>query len=60
MNNEKFKDWFPKKTFVHHDLRREKIFVEKFARTNRLYKSPLYFYRRRLNEIYVHQLNAEN
>ena len=52
--------WFPTKTFIHHNLRHEKIFEEKFARTERLYRSPLYTYRRRLNEIYVHELNKED
>ena len=50
--NEKFaKKWFPKKQFVHPDLRKELIFAEKFEKTERLYFSPLYYYRRRLNQI---------
>ena len=44
------KDWLPEKEFIHHDLRQELFFHEKFARTDRLYKSPKYFIRRRLNE----------
>ena len=44
--------WFQTKTFTHHDLRRELFFEEKFARTDRLYNAPIYYYRRRLNEIY--------
>ena len=60
VKNDKITDsWFPTKSFIHHNLRREKIFEEKFARTERLYKSPLYTFRRRLNEIYVHELNKE-
>ena len=43
--------WFPTKDFVHYDLRKEKIFEEKHACTARLYNSPLYAMRRRLNEI---------
>ena len=45
--------WFPKREFIHHNLRRELIFEEKFAKTNRLYNSPLYFMRRRLNEAHL-------
>ena len=55
--NPAFEDWFPLKNFTHHDLRVEKIYHEEFARTDRLYKSPIYTYRRRLNEIDVHNLN---
>ena len=43
--------WFPTKTFVHPDLRRERIYVERYARTERLRTSPLYTMRRRMNEI---------
>ena len=43
--------WFPVKLFEHANLRKERIFVEKHARTLRLYNSPLYAMRRRLNEI---------
>ena len=46
-------EWFPKKPFYHKDLRKEMVFIEKYARTERLYNSPLYYYRRRLNEIYT-------
>ena len=46
------KKWFRTKTFTHHDLGRELFFEEKFARTDRLYNAPIYYYRRRLNEIY--------
>ena len=45
--------WFPIKTFVGHDLRKEKYYQEHYARTDRLYNSPLYYYRRRLNEIHT-------
>ena len=50
-NPEIAEKWFPKKLFEHPDLRRKRIFVEKYARTKRLYQSPLYTMRRRLNEI---------
>ena len=39
---------FPK-TDNARDLRSTKTFVEKFARSNRLYNSPLYYMRRLLN-----------
>ena len=44
--------WFKLKTFTHHDLRKEKFYEEKYARTDRLYNSPVYYYRRHLNEIH--------
>ena len=44
--------WFPLRTFIHPNLRRELIYEEKFAKTERLYKSPLYAGRRRLNEFH--------
>ena len=50
-NGEISREWFPTKTFEHANLRRERIVIEKHARTSRLYKSPLYAMRRRLNEI---------
>ena len=46
------KKWFPLKTFTHHDLRNERFYDEKFAKTDRLYISPIYYYRRILNEIH--------
>ena len=54
------RSWFPTKEFVHHNLRKERIFEECFARAERLYRSPLYTYRLRLNEIYIHQMNKED
>ena len=45
------REWFPRRTFHHHDLRRELVFEEGKARTKRLYR------RRRLNEIYQHEYN---
>ena len=45
--------WFPRREFIHHNLRCEMIFEEKYARTHRLYNSPLYFMRRRLNEVHL-------
>ena len=50
--SEKYKEsWFPRKTFYHQDLRKELIYEEKFAKTDRFYNAPIYFYRQRLNEI---------
>ena len=46
-----YTNWFPTRNFIHYDLRHEKIYEERRTRTNRLYKSPLYFFRRRLNHI---------
>ena len=43
--------WFPLKPRSEHFLRSEKPYEEKFARTNRLYNAPIYYYRRRLNEL---------
>ena len=58
--NPKFQEeWFPQKNFIHHDLRNERIYEEKYARTERLYRCPIYTYRRRLNEIYLHDLNRK-
>ena len=52
-------EWFPKKTFSHHNLRQELYYEEKYARTNRLYNSLIFFYRLRLNEIDQHDLNKQ-
>ena len=49
--------WFLLKEFVHHDLRREKYYMEEFAKTDRLYNAPIFYYRRRLNEIAQTDLN---
>lgn len=51
--NPRYSDvWFPTKIFTHHDLRREKYYQEMYAKTDRLYNAPLYYYRSRLNEIH--------
>ena len=51
IKNDRFREqWFPTKTFCHVNLRREKYYEEVFARTDRLYNSPIYSMRRRLNE----------
>ena len=52
--NERFKQtWFEERDFEGADLRKQKIIVEKFARTSRLYNSPVYAMRRKLNDILV-------
>ena len=49
--------WFLTRIFTHHDLRKEKkINYEGQSRTSRLYNSPLYSMRRRLNEIALPKL----
>ena len=51
VQNDRFRnEWFKTKTFCHHNLRRERFYEEKYAKTERLYSSPLYSMRRRLNE----------
>ena len=58
--SDRFKDrWFPRELFKHADLRNELLYREFYARTDRLYNSPLFFYRRRLNEIHLHAMNKE-
>ena len=47
---ERFTDWFEEKKYNGLNLRHEKKYEEKFARTERLKKSPLYHMRRKLNE----------
>ena len=51
VKSERFREhWFPTKTFCHINLRRERFYEEKHARTERLYSSPIYSMRRRLNQ----------
>ena len=47
----RFRDWFPRKVASGRPVRGRKpeIFVEKFARCDRLRNSPLHYMRRRLN-----------
>ena len=52
-NNPLFSErWFPKRGIIDHNLRRDDFYHEAYARTERLYNSPIYYYRRRLNEIH--------
>ena len=53
-NNERFRnEWIEERLFVGPNLRHQKIIVEKQAKTNRLYNSPIYKIRRTLNDILV-------
>ena len=53
-NNPRFKeDWLQERTFVGPNIRNQKIIIEKYARTSRLFNSPLYAIRRKINDIYV-------
>ena len=45
--------WFPRREFSDQNLRRSLYYDEEFARTSRLYDSPLFYYRRRLNEMSI-------
>ena len=52
--NKRFSDaWLEKRDFADHNLRQQQIVTEKFARTERLYRSPLYTIRRTINDIFV-------
>ena len=51
INHPIYSKWFTLKVFTHHDLRKDNIYEEKYARTKCLYQSPLFYYRRRLNHI---------
>ena len=52
--NERFKDaWFEERIFTGPDLRNQRILVEKFANTSRLFNSPIYAMRRKLNDMLV-------
>ena len=48
----KFQEWFPRTDTdaAGPNLRTKKLFVEEFARTDRLYHSPLFYMRRILNQ----------
>ena len=53
-SNPRFKrQWLGERIFEGPGLRRQKIVKEKFARTNRLFNSPLYTIRRKINDIFV-------
>ena len=50
-NNKRYSDWFPLNEDRGLNLRREKTYKEIYARTERLYNSPLFNMRRTLNRI---------
>ena len=47
------KEWIEERDFEGPNLRKQKIIVESFANTNRLFKSPLFTLRRKLNDLLV-------
>ena len=49
-SKERFKGWFPRKDDGGINLREELTYEEKYARTERLKKSPLFYMRRELNK----------
>ena len=49
--SDRFKHLFPQNDIVATELRSRKKYKETFARTDRLYKSPLYSMRRSLNGV---------
>ena len=52
--NEIFRrNWMEERFFEGPNLRRQKILTEKFAKTARLYNSPLYAMRRKINDLLV-------
>ena len=54
LDNENYsEEWFPKKSFSDQNLRTHLYYREDFARTDRLFNSPIFYYRRRLNEIRI-------
>ena len=48
-NNKIAREWFPLKRDTNYDMRNGNKYAEYYARTDRCYKSPIFFYRRRLN-----------
>ena len=50
IRNERYSNWFPKREQTHHYLRNDKTYKEIYARTKRLYDSPLFAIRRLINE----------
>ena len=49
--NERFRDkWFPRREYGFTGLRNEMKYEEKFAKTERLKKSPIFYMRREMNK----------
>ena len=53
-------EWLPQQEFCGYNLRKELIYKELYASTERLRRSPPYAARRRLNEIYLHAKNKND
>ena len=51
MNNPRFTYLFPRRRECQRRARNGNVFEESNARTNRLYNSPIYYMRRRLNHL---------
>ena len=52
-SNPRFAEWFPRRVYNNSvELRNEQKIEEKFARTDRLKKSPVFYMRRELNKLY--------
>ena len=49
--SEKGPEWFPLRPNTGHDTRNNGNYLEQYAKTERLRKSPLYHMRRRLNDL---------
>ena len=49
LTNPRYRDWFPLNPVPSRAVRQRNRYQEHFARTKRLYNSPLYYMRRRLN-----------
>ena len=43
-------EWLPTRPFINQELKHQNIIIEKYARTERLFRSPLYTIRSHLNE----------
>ena len=50
--NDRYVDWFPVTEDTHVNLRNKKHYTEFYARTERMYNSPLYSMRRAMNRLY--------
>ena len=49
LSNPRFAHWFPQKTGRRSLRKTQEIFLEEKARCDRLYNSPIFYFRRRLN-----------
>ena len=60
-NSPRFSKWFPTiEEGTGPSLRNRKIFKEEYARTSRLYNSPIFYMRRKLNEHFKNNINDED